>query len=354
MFITDVLKKLPQPAMVPLKSPAYTPGEGTLRIGLAVESMKRHMTDEGWQIFAGLEQAGYLLGGHHLPLDTVDVRRFLVMNPGTIVLQDKREWDVTHSRDFRDPAAKFQNVGELKSREDVFKLTILKDSHQAPEYHRESAEEIGCHAWIGYYHPTIVQHLAPYVRKEHYIRTYHTLDPFLVPAYKADRTKNVLISGAVSSAYPLRQQIIRNLRHFRALGIDYLQHPGYHRNGSCTEEFLQALSQYKVSICTASKYGYLLRKIVESTACGCRVITDLPEDEVVPEISENLIRVSPRASMREIHHAIEQALTEYDTDSQEFFARQACERFDFRRETSRLASEIEVLRENYATTIRSK
>jgi len=304
--------------------------------------MKFHTTDEGWQIFDGLESAGYTLCGHGLPEGSTSVPDLLARySPQTLVLQDKREWDVQR-KDFRDASARFTGVEALRERDDVFKLTILKDSHQRPEYHRDSAQEIGCHAWIVYYHPTIVSHLAPYVRTQHLVRTYHTLNPAHVPAYSIDRLDRCLLSGAVSGAYPLRQRMVNNLRAFKT--IDYQKHPGYHRQGCCTPEYLKMLSRYKVSFCTASHYGYLLRKIIESVACGCRVITDMPVDEVVPEIDDNLIRINPMDSIHAIEDQIAYAIVDYDPERQEHFAKRAIERFDYRFETARLAGEIENLR----------
>src|SRR5690606_34111233 len=147
------------------------------RLALGVESMRRHMTDEGWQLFAGLGRAGYLLCGHDLPINRTDVRELLdEYGPSVVVLQDKREWEGLTADRSRDPRMRFRRVNALMQRQDVFTLTVLKDAHARPEYHRESAREIGCHAWVVYYHPRIVAHLAPYVRERHLVRTYHTVD----------------------------------------------------------------------------------------------------------------------------------------------------------------------------------
>lgn len=343
--VADVVNRLPKPFVDRLVQPSYTPSEEQREaVALAVESMKYHMTDEGWQIMLGLESAGYTLCGRRCTVDEVDVPRLLgQILPGIVVVQDKREWDV-QPRDFRDTSARFTNVQELKSRPDVFKLTILKDSHQRPTYHRESADEIGCHAWIVYYHPTIVSHLAPYVRPEHLIRTYHTLDPAIVPAYSAERPLGCLISGAVSSAYPLRSLLVRKRQTLPR--VDYVPHPGYHRDGCATPQYLQTLSRYKVAICTSSMYGYALRKIIEATACGCVVLTDLPTDEVLPEIDGNLVRISME-HLTYLPDILNRLYREYDPDRQRQFAEAARWFYDYRRMGSLLANDIETLRLNY-------
>lgn len=247
--INYVVARLPHPGTPELPAPEYT-GRSGRGIALAVESMKRHMTDEGWQIMQAVESQGYTLCGDRCPLDSVDVPTIIAnTQPGVVIVQDKREWDVS-PKDFRDKAARFNHVGVLADHSDIFKLTILKDSHQRPDYHRESAQEIGCHAWIVYYHPRIVKHVAPYVRSEHLVRTYHSLDPALVPDYTPDNRRGCLISGAVSPVYPLRSLLIR--KSAMIPNCEYLRHPGYHRNGCATPGYLQMLSQFKVAICTSS------------------------------------------------------------------------------------------------------
>ena len=342
--IADVIRRLPSPSSAELPAPAYT-CRGGIRVGLAVESMRRHMTDEGWQIFAGLEQAGYRLCGYQLPYDCTNVNDILLnLNPSVVVLQDKREWDV-RSYNFREPLARFHYVESLARRQDVFKVTILKDSQQNPLYHRHSAEEIGCHAWIIYYHPRIVKHVAPYVRSRHLIRTYHSLDSDIIPAYSPEGRNGTLLSGAISRAYPLRRMLVG--KQHRLPETHYLEHPGYHRNGCATPDFLRLLTKYKVAICTSSVYGYALRKIIEATACGCMVITDLPQDEVLPEIDGNLIRIPSMFPVNVLVGIISRAYRDYDPEKQEHFARLACAYYDYRRLGNKLAEDIEQLRSNY-------
>lgn len=356
-LIRDVVEGLPAVLGAPLPAPAYTGAtvDHRAKVGLAVESMRSHMTDEGWQIFAGLEHAGYVLAGDKLVITLnngravrglKDVEEILKhLNPGTLVVQDKREWDLGY-RDFRDPSATFTNVGSLRRRNDLFKLTILKDAQQRPAYHAESAAEMGVHAWVVYYHPALVTYLAPYTRCAHLIRTYHTVDAALVPAYQAAGRHGCLLSGASSGAYPLRQRLIRALGNMP--DVHYKPHPGYHRKGCETPQFLQILSHYKVALCTASRYGYALRKIIEATACGCVVVTDLPADEVLPEIDGNLVRVHNGATAAQVYEVVRRAIDGYDPSSQERYAQAAKAWYDYRIMSTRLADNIEHLRMNYS------
>lgn len=325
--------------------PRYVYREDSPRMFLAVESMQRHMTDEGWQIADGLARGGgYLLAGYGLQIDETNVKTLVnSFDPSVVVLQDKREWDVKKG-DFREPLARFHHVSYLAEHDDIFRLTILKDSHQNPTYHRESANEIGCHAWIIYYHPRIVSHLASYVRPQHLIRTYHSVDFDLVPTYTWENRSGALLSGAVSGAYPLRQRLVDELE--KLPNTIYLKHPGYHKSGCCTPGFLRELTKYRVAICTSSRYGYALRKIIEATACGCRVLTDLPVDEVLPEIDDNLVRIRPDTSIQDIAEKLRWMDETYKAKTQLYYACKA-RWYDFREVGKRLAQDIDSLRRDY-------
>lgn len=347
--IDEVIRGLPSPPEKELPAPPYVlPNEDAwvrTKVGLMCPSMADHMSNEGYEIFRGLEKSGYQLWGRSAPNDSTDVITILVVaNPSVVVLQDKREWD-RESPGFRKKDEHFDNVSLLSGRDDVFKLTILKDSHARPKYHRESADEIGCHAWVIYYHPRIVKHLAPYVRTDHLIRTYHTIDPAWVPTYSPDHRDGCLLSGAVSDVYPLRRRLVRDLDLLPDTHV--LKHPGYHRRGCCNKEFMNVLSHYKVAVCTSSVYGYTLRKIVEATACGCRVITDLPVDEVLPYIDQNLYRIRPGTPSRHVGELIGKLTRGYDSEFQRVMAERAVEYYDYRLVTEWLAKDIEDLRRSY-------
>lgn len=333
--------------MTPLPAPAYTGNSGLNRMALAVESMKDHMTDEGWQIMLGLRHAGYRLAGRGCEINCCNVESVVRnRNPNVVLVQDKREWDVSNMRgNFRDPAARFVNYESLAERHDVFKLTILKDAHNSPTYHEQSAREMGVHAWVIYYNPQRVHQLASYTRPQHLIRTYHSVNADVVPDYSPKCRTGCLLSGAVSNAYPLRRMLVNNLGQLPE--TTYLPHPGYHRNGTATNEFLKTLSRFKVAICTASVYGYALRKIIEATAAGCVVLTDLPYDDPLPGIDGNLVRVGPDATGRHMGTLIQMLCDEYEPARQEHYAKIAKQRYDYRAVGTILAEDIETMRATY-------
>lgn len=352
--VADIIARLDSPKGVPqLEAPHYSLHRPRGSIGLAVESMKRHMTSEGWDIFAGLQEAGYQLAGFNLlPIDKTDIREIITKyDPSTVLLQDIREWDVKPG-DFREPRARFTNVESLKDRHDIFKLTILKDSHQRPIYHSESAAEIGCHGWVIYYHPQIVHHLAPYTRPEHLVRTYHSINLSHLPSisFRKEERSQCLLSGAMGKAYPLRTRLASNLRMMNGNGINinYINHPGYHLNGCATPAYLKTLSGFRVAICTSSIYGYALRKIIEATACGCVVLTDLPSDEVLPHIDGNLCRIHPNISSREVGLLCKKLANTWCSEVQRRYAELAQIYYSHISVGKRLADDIENLRLNYS------
>lgn len=356
----DVVNRLPLPRPGPLPAPKYRCSSKGVKVGLCVPSMRRHMTDEGIQIYDGLREGGnYLLYGHaedepHIINETDVLTVLMRSDPGIVVIQDKREYDGGTTIDEKnepsgqfDPRDRFTNVSALKSCDDVFKVTILKDAHQRPEYHRDAAREIDAHAWIVYYHPKIVAALAPYVRPEHLIRTYHTIDPANVPEFNAGDRLPCILSGATSMHYPIRRRLTAAKLMGELPGIECLSHPGYHCNGAETPDFLKVLSQFKVAICTASVYGYALRKIVEATAAGCIVVTDLPEDDVLPEIDGNLVRVHPRDTVRRIEKLVAELAEGYDPAKQREWAAKALRFYDYREMGKRLSEDIDNMRGSY-------
>lgn len=316
------------------------------KIALMVGSMKNHMTSEGWEIALALQSSGYGLRGGVIDGE-VDVKKILETDrPSVVVIQDKREWIGKTAGPGFDEKERFTYVDALAKRPDIFKATILKDAHADHALQREAAEEIGCHAWITYYHPAVVCHLAPYVRPEHVVRTYHTVDPAAVPEWLPGNGRwnnEYLVSGAVSGAYPLRKRLIESGK------FKVLDHPRYGRNHCFTGSYLSVLSNFKVAICTASRYGYALRKIIEATAVGCRVVTDLPEDDVLPFIDTNLIRVHNDSSPENVLRACKLAADIWDENAQCEMALTCQAHYSYQNQGRLLSDAIDRMRSTYVS-----
>lgn len=349
MLIQQVIESQPGSRIrEALPAPTFEPNGNDRKVLLGMASFQNHMSSEGWQLQEGLIQAGYEPCGAGYEGRETDVFRILQeKQPGTVVVQDKREWDPKLlGKGSFSKGEQFTNCEFLASQPRVFRVTVLKDSHKNPRYHRQAALEIGCHAWICYYHPRLVKHFSGFVREEHLIRTYHTIDPSKVPVYR-DRKRVCLLSGAICQEfYPLRVKIRDNLE--RLPGVDWLQHPGYHAQGTNTNQYLEKLSKYRVAICTASRLGYALRKIIEATACGCRVITDLPVDEVLPGIDGNLYRIEPNISVSDLRELIRFLSRTYEQDAQRRWSQLAIQTYNYLKVGRELAEQIKRMRLTYS------
>lgn len=312
---------------------------------LGVESLKRHITDEGWQLQEGLAKSDYYLCGKDLAVNTVDVKQILnAFNVKTVVIQDPKEWDIG-PLGFRDKTAKFQNIDALINRHDIFKVMITRDVHQRPVWYKRYSDMLGIHAWTTYYHPLIAARVAPYIRPEHLLRTYHSVNLDDIPEFNEYRLDSLISGYNLSSLYPLRSRIIRSKSVIP--GLNYLQHPGYSLGKCYTREYLQILDRYKVSICTCSKYGYALRKIIESVICGCIAVTNLPEDEKLPIIDDYLFRISSDTNMSDLGKIIVNLYNHYDNGIQKDVIEKAKLFYGYQNLGSILANDIEKLRVNY-------
>lgn len=336
-----------------LSAPEYCPQgrEGLCKLHLAVEDMSRHMTDEGWQFSLGLQSAGYSLAGHKCAIPYTDVKRVLgEYDPKIVVVQDKREWTGRTAGRGQDSRYLFTNVPELAERSDIFKVGVIKDAHSDHGLHMESASEMGTHAWVTYYNVKEIARQAPFLRPQHIIRTYHTVNLDDVPVFNLTKRRDAVLTGAHHPrVYPLRGRIRSAAATIPEL--DVVRHPGYHRHGAATPGFLQLLAGYKVAICTSSVYKYALRKIIEATAAGCVVITDLPYEDKLPHIDDNLIRVSPTISMSLLRDKIQSACADYSLARQHHWHTQAINHYNYRVQGLSLAVKIERLRRQYNESI---
>jgi len=346
--IENVLSGIPYGKTQRLDTPDYSLKESGNKVFAAVHQMKKHMTDEGWQMQMGLQDAGYVLSGCDFdrtfgkgtPVEWI-LKNYDPVQ--TLIFQDKREWMGMTATQKKRPQESFINCHNAVQ-DDLFRMTVLKDSHALGAFNREFCNEIQCHAWIVYYHPQIVNHLAPYTRQEDLIRTYHSIDSEKIPYFTFANKKGTFVSGALGGCYRLRQKLVT---HARALDIQHLRHPGYKNNVPHTDRFLKSILRYRVSLCTTSIYGYCLRKIIESVACGCTVVTDLPVDDVLPHIDECLVRIHPDLSIKEIRILIRKLGAEYDPEKAEHFSNLAKTYYDYRYLGMKLAKDIDGHRNMY-------
>ena len=127
--------------------------------------------------------------------------------------------------------------------------------------------------------------------------------------------------------------------HAEPMRVYVLPHPGYHNRGCRTPDYLNTLRYYRVSIATASAYGFALRKIVEGVAMGCTVLTNLPAYDRLPEIDGALVRVRGNG-MVDWHEAIDEAEECWHLYGRQSWAAKALEHYDYRAVGERLDAAI--------------
>lgn len=342
----ELIARLPVMKYEVCVKPRYDSNEQGSKAGLFVKSLERHITDEGVQLQNGLITQGYTPYGHGYGDSKTDIGDILLAaKPSTLFIQDKREWDREHPwGDFRDKRSHFTRSKLLQEVFNTFKVTMHKDTHARQGYNMEFANEVGLHAWLVYYHQNIIRATAPFVRAEHLIRIYHSIDMLAVPELTEERDGAVL-SGAVSGAYPLRKRLINGRNELYK--TKYLQHPGYTAGKNYSNDYLKTLVQHRVSICTTSKWGFALRKIIEAVVCGCVCITDLPVDDVLPVIDEGLVRVHPDSRPNQVSEIIQREHENYDQEYRIDLANRAMQFYDYRESARRMCEDIENLRRSY-------
>lgn len=301
-----------------------------MNIVLANSDYRNHMTNEGDQLQEGLRLSGWKLCGYGYDGMT-DVRKILnKYYPEDVFVQDVRDWHRDSPGCF-DSRVSYTNYECLK-----YSIGVAKDCGSVIDFQREMFERMHVTTLVHYYHYDSIIRYMPFLKDYKLVRTYHTVDRDRVPEVK-DRRKKCIVSGAVSNVYPLRQRVID---HNDELNFDILSHPGYGNGGTHTDEYLKILSGYRVSICTSSIYGFALRKIIESIACGCTVITDLPEYDVLPGIDKYLVRIDPSIQLKYLKELVDREYRRWDIERAREVAAMCKERYDYRVQGAMLSDQL--------------
>jgi hypothetical protein len=288
--------------------------EAARGVMLAVASLRNHMTTEGWQLQAGLNVSGF---PNYFANPDNDVKVILGRTqPRIVIIQDRREWFPGSVRGSVFSEA-FKNVQTaFVARPEIMRLTVFKDVASILDSQYDHHRILMPHLYITYYHPVIVAKSAPWVRAAQCIRTYHSIDAHTCPMVQATgHTPGTLLSGAMDPKYyPLRVAAMAWSQAGQIPELTVHPHPGYHAHGNATPDYLKLLTGYKVHLATASRFGFALRKIIESVACGCTPVTTLPVDEVLPEIDEALVRVPHNITPQDLRAVLVEAERAWDYD----------------------------------------
>ena len=318
-----------------------------------LESFRRHMDNGRWLFQLGMEAAGYQSVGGGLPppgIDATDVGVAVAcLRPQVAILWPRYEWD---PQQWRGPAGtvlpehRFHSLDRLIHGSDVLRVAVFHDAGSERARQRLWHEEFKPHAYLVWYHERSVAELAPHVPPHQMVRTWHIVDPAAAPAVEP-REGVCCVSGAwVPDVYPFRTRCVAAAKAGQlGRGVVYREHPGYHYTGTSSNDYLRHLAGFRVSLCTASAYKFALRKHIEATAAGCRVITDLPDYDHLPGIDGNLIRVRPDIPIPDLAALIREAAEGWDLATQRAYAAAALRRYDYRFECARLAKELQAWKE---------
>jgi hypothetical protein len=314
----------------------------------ALESFRRHMDNGRWLFQLGMERQGYVSVGKDMPSPGVDatdvewaVKRF---SPRIVIFWPRYEWD---SREWVGPEVKpehcYRNWEYLLTRPDILRVCVFHDAGSARDQQRRWHEAFKPHVYLTWYHADSVLPFAPHIQRGQLVRTYHILDSDNLPPFE-QRAKTCIVSGAYTpDVYPLRTRVFQWANEGKlGLGVEAIKHPGYKQAGTHSNEYAKTLAQYKVAVCTASAYRFALRKIVEATAAGCRVVTNLPSYDLIPGIDDNLIRVPSDIGAAELREIIQGAAATWNFNQQQAFADAAVRYYDWRVECQRVAKDLEM------------
>ncbi len=311
-----------------------------------LESFRRHMDNGRWLFQRGMEQRGYVSIGAGCPspeVDMTDVRAAVErFDPGVVIMWPRYEWDHKEwvGNEVR-PEHLFRDWKYLLERPDILRVAVWHDAGSARKQQQRWHEDFKPHVYLSWYHPDSVMPFAPYIKREQIVRTYHVIDAYNLPPVR-EREGVAVVSGAHTlDTYPLRTKCVRwAAKGLLGGGVDVARHPGYAEKGTKSNQYAEMLSKYRVAICTASSYGFALRKIFEATAVGCKAITDLPAYDKLPAIDDNLIRVSPSIPAGELRDVIRSAADTWNIGDQLLHAMRCRARYDYANEAVYLEEEL--------------
>jgi hypothetical protein len=302
-----------------------------------------HMSDENDQLQRGLAELGWDIAGVGYGDGLADVQKLILRYaPEVVLCMDKRDWDPACVAKRKDIA--FSNLGVLREATGILKLVIIKDAGTFQKAYEEFFDEVRPDYAVTYYEEAAVRKLNPWIPAGlPFVRIHHSVDAELIRHIGLGGERaGVLVSGARGWCYPLRNAAAKEAGN---LGWDVLPHPGHHNRGAFTQEYLARLVGYRVHIATASSFGFALRKIIESVACGCTCVTNLPATDVLPEIDRFLLRVHQAAEVRELHRICHRACVTWNQPARLQAAEVALARYDYHEVCKRFDSDVMALYE---------
>ncbi|HKE56494.1 MAG TPA: glycosyltransferase [Pyrinomonadaceae bacterium] len=120
----------------------------------------------------------------------------------------------------------------------------------------------------------------------------HATSPdFMIP-YNPQAQNFILLSGAMSFHYPLRQQL-KDLHELGSYAIVHQQHPGYYTGYDYQNDemvgtnFARKLNSYRTAFTDALVYRYVVAKYFEIPATGALLLADEAVEEQLSQLGFN-------------------------------------------------------------------
>ena len=175
----------------------------------------------------------------------------------------------------------------------------------------------------------------------------HCIDPTIFRNYGGEKKYDIMLGGHVSARhYPLRARLRNIISGMSSKYRVYIHpHPGYDLADAHTNkyliEFAQRISESRIAVTCASKYGYRLGKYVEIPACNTVIAADLPEDNA--DDYSYIIRLNNRMSDSEIRNKLITYLENRDKYEEKLFlGEQFVRHYTWDKYARRVISEINI------------
>lgn len=144
----------------------------------------------------------------------------------------------------------------------------------------------------------------------------HSASPEFMLERNQHPENSILLSGAISNHYPLRQQMKR-LYDRQSYPIVYHHHPGYHcgydheENGDVGRGYAAKINKHRVGFTDSLRYKYVVAKYFEIPATGALLLADSavsgPLREIGFEENKHYIPVSKEDLEEKIQYVLNEA-----------------------------------------------
>lgn len=207
--------------------------------------------------------------------------------------------------------------------------------------------ESGCNLVICHHLNDYRRYTVMKIDRVKFVYVGHCIDPTIFRNYGGDKKYDIMLGGHVSARhYPLRARLRNIISGMSSKYRVYIHpHPGYDLADAHTNkyliEFARRISESRIAVTCASKYGYRLGKYVEIPACNTVIAADLPDDNA--DDYSYIIRLNNRMSDAEIRNKLITYLENRDKYEEKLFlGEQFVRHYTWDKYARRVISEINI------------